>query len=102
VIHDLAVYAPKSNPVQKRAESWLGSAKFSAVALPPLRVAVALRRAKSCAEVRSLLPQVKSIGDKQSLVYLEFFQKKLAQYPCLKTDTLLADATAAVVARVAN
>ena len=102
VIHDLAVYAPKASPTQKRAEAWLGSARFSAVALPPLRLAVALRRAKSCAEVRSLLPQVRTIGDKQSLVYLEFFQKTLAKYPCLKTDTLLSDTTAAVAARVGN
>jgi eukaryotic-like serine/threonine-protein kinase len=102
VIHDLAVYAPKASPAQKRAEAWLGSAKFSAVALPPLRLAVALRRAKSCAEVRTLLPQAKTIGDKQSLVYLEFFQKTLAKYPCLKTDTLLSDTTAAVAARSAK
>jgi hypothetical protein len=93
VAHDLAVYAPKGSPAQRRAEAWLGSAGFTAVALPPLRLAVALRRAKSCAEVRALLPQAKTTGDKHSLVYLEFFLKKLEKYPCLKTDTLLADTT---------
>jgi serine/threonine-protein kinase len=102
IVHDLAVYAPKGSAAQRRAEAWLGSAAFTAVALPPLRLAVQLRRAKSCAEVRSLLPQAKSIGDKQSLVYLEFFHQKLANYPCLKADTLLADTTAAVAARAAN
>jgi serine/threonine-protein kinase len=102
IVHDLAVYAPKGSAAQRRAEAWLGSAAFTAVALPPLRLAVQLRHAKSCAAVRSLLPQAKSIGDKQSLVYLEFFHQKLAAYPCLKTDTLLADTTAAVAARAAN
>ncbi|HVR20938.1 MAG TPA: protein kinase [Polyangiaceae bacterium] len=102
IVHDLAVYAPKGSPAQRRAEGWLGSAGFSAVALPPLRVAVALRHAKSCAEVRALLPQAKAVGDKQSLVYLEFFQQRLAKYPCLKSDTLLADTTTAVAARAGN
>ncbi len=102
IVHDLAVYATKGSAAQRRAEAWLGSAEFTAVALPPLRLAVQLRRAKSCAEVRSLLPQAKSIGDKQSLVYLEFFHHNLASYPCLKSDTLLADTTAAVAARASN
>jgi hypothetical protein len=102
IAHDLAVYAPKGSPAQRRAEAWLGSAGFTAVALPPLRLAVSLRRAKSCREVRALLPQAKSMGDKHSLVYLEFFTKKLDKYSCLKTDTLLADTTAAVAARAAK
>jgi serine/threonine-protein kinase len=102
IVHDLAVYAPKGSAPQKRAEAWLGSAAFTAVALPTLRLAVALRHAKTCAEVRTLLPQAKAIGDKQSLVYLEFFQKTLAKYPCLKADSLLADTTAVVAARSAN
>jgi hypothetical protein len=42
------------------------------------------------------------MGDKHSLVYLEFFVKKLEKYPCLKSDTLLADTTAAVAARAAK
>ena len=102
IIHDLAVYAPKGSAAQRRAETWLGSAGFTAVAPPPLRLAVALRHAKSCAEVRGLLPQAKALGDKQSLVYLEFFRQKLDKYPCLKGDTLLADTTAAVAARASN
>lgn len=99
IAHDLAVYAVKGSPAQRRAESFLGSAAFSAVALPPLRVAVALRRAKTCEEVRTILPQAKATGDKQSLVYLEFFRQKLDKYPCLKKDSLLADTSAAVAAR---
>jgi hypothetical protein len=102
IVHDLAVYAPKGSAAQRRAETWLGSAGFTAVAPPPLRLAVALRRAKSCAEVRGLLPQAKALGDKQSLVYLEFFRQRIDKYPCLKGDTLLADTTAAVAARASN
>jgi hypothetical protein len=99
IAHDLAVYAPKGSPAQRRAEGWLGSASFTAAAPAPLRLAVSLRRAKTCAEVRSLLPQAKATGDKHSLVYLEFFHQKLERYPCLKKDSLLADTTAAVAAR---
>jgi serine/threonine-protein kinase len=102
ILHDLAVYAQKGSPAQRRAEAWLGSAAFTAVAPPSLRLAVALRRAKSCAEVRALLPQAKATGDKHSLVYLEFFHKRLDKYPCLKGDALLAETTAAVAARSAK
>jgi hypothetical protein len=58
-----------------------------------------MRRATRCAEVRALLPEVKAAGDKHSLPYLKFFQDRIASYPCLNTDTLLADATKAVEAR---
>ncbi len=89
--HDLAVYAPKGSPAQRHAETFLGSPRFLAVADPALRLAVALRQAKSCAEVRALLPEVKDAGDKNSLVYLKFFSEHLASYRCLKGDSLLAD-----------
>jgi serine/threonine protein kinase len=89
--HDLAVHAPKGSPAQRRAEAFLGSPRFMATAEPPLQLAVALRRARSCAEVRALLPEVKATGDKSSYPYLKFFGEHLASYPCLKTDSLLAD-----------
>jgi eukaryotic-like serine/threonine-protein kinase len=94
--HDLAVYAPKGSPAQRRAEAFLGSPRFMATADPPLQLAVALRRARSCAEVRALLPEVKAAGDKSSYPYLKFFREHLGSYPCLKTDSLLAD-TAKVI-----
>lgn len=99
IAHDLAVFAPKGAPAQRRAEAFLTSPRFVTVAEPPLRLAVAMRRATRCAEVRALLPEVKAIGDKHSIPYLQFFQERLASYPCLKTDTLLGDATKAVQER---
>jgi tRNA A-37 threonylcarbamoyl transferase component Bud32 len=100
IAHDLAVFAPKGAPAQRRAEAFLASPRFVTVAEPPLRLAVAMRRATRCAEVRALLPEVKAAGDKHSLPYLKFFHERIASYPCLKSDTLLADATKAVEARV--
>ena len=102
IVHDLAVFAPKGSAAQRRAESWLGSPRFTAVASPPLRLAVAMRRARTCTEVRALLPEVKAGGDKQSLPYLQFFQQHLAQYSCLKKDGLLSQTTRIVSARAAK
>jgi eukaryotic-like serine/threonine-protein kinase len=99
IVHDLAVFAPKGSPAQRRAEAWLGSPRFMAVAPPALRLAVAMRRARTCKEVRALLPQVKADGDKQSLPYLKFFKDHLGSYPCLRKDSLLDDTTRAVNAR---
>ena len=102
VVHDLAVFAPKGSAAQRRAESWLGSPGFAAVASPPLKLAVAMRRARSCKEVKKLLPDVKAHGDKQSLPYLKFFREHLAAYPCLRGDPLLDDTNRAVTARAAQ
>jgi serine/threonine-protein kinase len=99
IAHDLAVFAPKGAPAQRRAEAFLASPRFVTVAEPPLRLAVAMRRATRCSEVRALLPEVKAAGDKHSLPYLKFFHERIAAYPCLKADTLLVDATKAVEAR---
>ena len=102
IVHDLAVFAPKGSAAQRRAESWLGSAGFAAVASPPLKLAVDMRRARSCKEVRKLLPDVKAHGDKQSLPYLKFFREHLSSYACLRGDSLLDDTNRAVSARAAK
>jgi hypothetical protein len=70
-----------------------------ATADPPLQLAVALRRARTCAEVRALLPEIKAAGDKSSLPYLKFFAEHLGSYPCLRTDTLLVDTTKVIELR---
>jgi serine/threonine-protein kinase len=101
VIHDLAVFAPKGGAAQRRAESWLGSPRFEAVATPALKLAVKMRRARTCKEVRALLPDVKSNGGKESLPYLKFFREHLGSYPCLRGDKLLDDTNRAVSARAA-
>jgi serine/threonine-protein kinase len=97
--HDLAVYAPKGSPAQRRAEAFLGSPRFMATADPALQLAVALRRARTCADVRALLPEVKAAGDKSALPYLKFFAEHLSSYPCLKTDSLLVDTSKVIELR---
>ena len=99
IAHDLTVFAPKGGSAQLRAERYLDSPRFMAIAAPPLRLAASLRRSRRCNDVRSLLVEVKKIGDKHSLPYLEFFNEHLTAYPCLKSDSLLADATKAVEQR---
>ncbi len=102
IVHDLAVFAAKGSAAQRRAESWLGSPGFTAAASPELKLAVAMRRARSCKEVKKLLPEVKASGDKQSLPYLKFFREHLGSYPCLRGDSLLEDTNRAVSARAAK
>jgi eukaryotic-like serine/threonine-protein kinase len=97
--HDLAVYAQTGSPAQKRAEAFLGSPRFTATADPALQLAVALRRARTCTEVRALLPEVKAAGDKSSIPYLRFFAEHLSSYPCLRTDSLLTDTTKVIELR---
>ncbi len=99
IVHDLAVFAPKWSAAQRRAETWLGTEAFDAAASPSLKLAVSMRRARSCKQVRALLPEVKANGDKQSLPYLKFFKDHLGSYPCLRKDDLLAETTQAVNAR---
>lgn len=99
IAHDLAVYAPKGSAAQKRAEAFLKSPRFESVASEPLRLAAKLRAAKSCEEVKALLPRVRAAGDKHSMPYLQFFAKKPDVYACITKDGQLAKATEAVEAR---
>jgi len=99
IAHDLAVYAPKGSPAQKRAEAFLKSPRFESVASEPVRLAAKLRSAKSCDDVKALLPRVQAVGDKHSMPYLQFFAKKPDVYACITKDGELAKVTAAVEAR---
>ena len=99
IAHDLAVYAPKGSTAQKRAEAFLGSSRFEAVAPEPVKLAAKLRAAKSCDDVKELMPRVQSIGDKHSMPYLQFFAKKPDVYACLTKDGELAKVTKIVEAR---
>jgi serine/threonine protein kinase len=99
IAHDLAVYAPKNSPAQKRAEAFLGSSRFEAVAPESVKLAAKLRAAKSCGDVKELMPRVQAIGDKHSLPYLQFFAKKPDVYACITKDDLLAKVTTIVDAR---
>jgi serine/threonine-protein kinase len=99
IAHDLAVYAPKNSPAQKRAEAFLGSSRFDAIAPESVKLAAKLRAAKSCDDVKELMPRVQAIGDKHSLPYLQFFAKKPDVYACITKDDLLAKVTKIVDAR---
>jgi serine/threonine protein kinase len=99
IAHDLAVYAPKNSPAQKRAEAFLGSSRFEAVAPESVKLAAKLRAAKSCGDVKELMPRVQAIGDKHSLPYLQFFAKNPDVYACITKDDLLAKVTTIVDAR---
>jgi serine/threonine protein kinase len=100
IAHDLAVYAPKGSVAQKRAEAFLRSPRFEAVAAEPIRVAAKLRAAKSCDTVLAILPRVLAVGDKHSLPYLQFFAKNPDVYACVTKDDMLKKVTAAVESRV--
>jgi hypothetical protein len=99
IAHDLAVYAPKNSAAQKRAESFLGSSRFAAVAPESVKLAGELRAAKSCDDVKELMPRVQAIGDKHSMPYLQFFAKKPDVYACLTKDGSLEKVTKIVDAR---
>jgi serine/threonine protein kinase len=96
ILYDLVVQKGVKPGTQTRAERYVRSDDFNENASPPLKVAVAMRKSKTCAEVRSHLPEVQRIGDERSLPYLEFFQRKSQHYACLSEGGLL-DATLAAV-----
>lgn len=76
-------------------------------ATPPLRAAIDLRAAKRCEAKRELLPRVKKIGDRRSLVQLQSltatkgcgFLGLQDCWSCLRRSSALADAIATLEAR---
>lgn len=65
----------------------------------PVKLAAKLRAAKSCDDVKELMPRVQAVGDKHSLPYLQFFAKKRDVYACLTKDGSLEKVTKIVEAR---
>jgi hypothetical protein len=96
ILYDLAVEKGVKPNAQSRAERWIRSPELQKVASPSLAVAVAVRKSKSCPEVRSHLSRVKEVGDGRSMLYLEFFQRKSTQYACLNEGGELEQTMAAV------
>ena len=101
ILYDLVVQKGVKPGTQTRAERYVRSSDFGVHASPELKVAVAMRKSKNCAEVRANLPEVQRIGDERSLPYLEFFQRKTQHYACL-TEGGLLDATLAAVKKRAG
>jgi eukaryotic-like serine/threonine-protein kinase len=102
ILYDLVVAEGTKAGTKARAERWVRGPELSKVASPALGVAVAIRKSKSCKEVREHLPRVKEVGDGRSLVYLEFFERKSTHYACLTEGGLLEQAMNAVKARAGD
>ncbi len=97
IVYDLAHTRGVRPAVKATAEKLLRSKDFQLAASPALEVAVALRRAQTCAEFSKLLQQAKNVGDARSLEFLRPLTsttgcgagKKGDCYECLrKTDAL--------------
>jgi len=115
IVFDLAIEKRVRAAVKHRASRYLSSEQFDKQASPALKVAVALRHAKTCAEAHALLPRARDTGDERSLRYLRRYQsttgcgggrrrrrsRSRSQdcYPCMRGDTLLKQAISAIEKR---
>jgi len=99
ILYDLVAEQGVKTSAKTRAERWIKGPALAKVATPALAAAVAVRKSKTCKEVREHLPRVKEVGDARSLVYLEFFERKSTHYSCLSDDGLLEQTKTAVLAR---
>ena len=104
---DLAAEPAVKPWVRTRAGQWLRTPEFRRLAPPSLLVAAELRTAPSCEAAHALLARAKEQGDERSLSQLEAWKsttgcgKARADdcMPCLRKDSALADAIAAIKAR---
>jgi hypothetical protein len=107
VIFDLSQAKKVRREVRTRAKSWLESEAFQAASSPALNVAVALWLSKSCQQKYALLLRAKNVGDERSLAQVEVLKaksgcgasKKSDCWPCLRNDSRLAEAIAAIQER---
>jgi len=104
---DLAAEPAVKPWVRQRAGQWLRSAEFRRAAPPSLLLAAELRTAASCDAAHALLARAKQVGDERSLSQLEAWkstsgcgkQRTDDCMPCLRKDSALSDAIAAIQAR---
>jgi hypothetical protein len=107
VIWDLAAEPAVAGWVRQRAGQWLRSPDFRKVAAPSLLVAADLRTAATCQAAQALLPLAKANADERSLPQLVAWthrtgcgrRRKHDCMPCLRSDSALDDAIAAIRAR---
>ncbi len=110
IVYDISIDERIKASVRRRAEKYLKSREFDRASSPALNIAVALRYASQCEQKHALLLRAKNVGDVRSLTYLEAFKQrsgcgsggKQDCYPCLRKDSRLQDAIAAIKARVRN
>ena len=107
IAYDLAATEVVKLWVRKRADQGLRSAAFAPLASPELSIAVALRFATTCPQRYDLLPRAQEIGDERALGYLNLYKvstgcgprKKDDCYACLRADSRLNEAIAAISRR---
>jgi hypothetical protein len=108
VVYDLSIDPKAELPLRKRAEEWVRSEAFEKVAAPDVALAGALRYARSCADRHALLPRAAEQGGERTLDFLHVARTPAGCgsnarkdcYPCLRKDTALKDAIAAIEKRV--
>ena len=104
VVYDLAATEVVKLWVRARADTWLRSPEFGKVATPALSIAVALRFATGCPQRAALLARAKTDGDVRALGYLNQYKVTTGCgrrhrddcYACMRADSRLADAMAAI------
>jgi len=107
VIWDLAGLSSAPGWVRQRAGTWLRSPAFRRVAPRSLSLAADLRTVATCEAAHELLPEAKTVGDERSLQQLTYWTQKVGCgrrrkhdcMPCLRKDSALDDAIAAIRAR---
>src|SRR5690606_33127970 len=100
MLYDIYVATRAKNEQTTLAKSLLDSPAMKAKFSPALRVAMALRDAKTCTDYKKLLPDVTLHGDTRSQRILQKltarkgcgFLKMGDCYPCLRGDSNLSDA----------
>jgi serine/threonine-protein kinase len=107
VIWDLAALPTAPSWVRARAGQWLRSPAFRKAAPRSLIIAADLRTAQTCEAALALLPEAKQVADERSLQQLLYWTQKTGCgrrrkhdcMPCLRKDSSLDDAIAAIRAR---
>ncbi len=107
IAYDLAATEVVKPWVRARADQGLRSADFTRLATPALSIAVALRFATNCPQRAALLPRAKELGDERALGYLNMYKattgcgrrQKDDCYACMRADSRLNDAIAAIKQR---
>ncbi|MFZ5893657.1 MAG: protein kinase domain-containing protein [Myxococcota bacterium] len=110
VLWDLAALPTAPSWVRQRAGQWLRSPAFRKVAPRSLVIAADLRTATTCEAAHALLPEAKAAADERSLQQLFYWSQKVGCgrrkrqdcMPCLRKDSALEDAIAAIRARQAK
>jgi serine/threonine-protein kinase len=99
ILYDLAYASHQASPVTRRARTALAQPEVRAHAGPAAAILLDLRDATTCEAKRALLPRAKTDGDRRALALLQPLSSGRGIGSCLRGDTDLADAIAAVRAR---